>query len=219
MLWLLACSGPSDVELLAAALEASPQAAVAHCHRIEDPLLRGECALYAAPGLTPTEGVEACGLIAGPGRDECIFRVAEAAGSLTICEELGALMADCRRHVFGGWGHEVAEDQALPEAASSALKRGGGFEPDFTCWSDFFLAALTQRESVPGSACDGLAADAASACSHTVVEIHQRMVRNAHERGELPCAGTLPKKLGALQGDAAFDRVVASARSSGDCAP
>ena len=208
MWWLLACGGPSDVERLAAALEGPPDPAA--CARIEDLQMGQECTWDAAVRLSDAG---ACGSLGGAARDECVFRVAEARGSLEACAGAGALVVDCQRHVFGRMGHAVAEDAALAEVVP-ALEIGA-FEPDATCWRDFMLSALSVRRLVRSSDCQGLEGLPAGACAATVVEIQDRYLENARTRGQL-CEGPLGGKLAELEDDPGFGERLATARGA-DC--
>lgn len=118
LLLLLACARPDgDRHAYVAALQATePAAAVAACEAIEDPVLHGECALFAAAALARSgaDGRETCGGIAHEAwRGACYFEIAETmalrgSDAREACGQAGEFRSRCLAHALNRDGPEVA---------------------------------------------------------------------------------------------------------------
>lgn len=105
-------------------LGADPAAAAAACTRIADPVLHGECALFAAASLSASgaDGRAMCaGIEHGAWRGACFFEVSEAQQlrgeeARTACAQARDFQTRCLAHALNRDGPEAAE--AVPDAAS-----------------------------------------------------------------------------------------------------
>lgn len=117
---LAACGGAHADPDRAAYIEAlraeAPTAAAAACGRIQDPLLHGECALFAAAAVAGSggDGRDVCGGITHPAwRGACFFEVAEAMtlrgpDAREACTQAGDFRVRCLAHALNRDGPEAA---------------------------------------------------------------------------------------------------------------
>ncbi|MEC7946707.1 MAG: hypothetical protein VX265_04005 [Myxococcota bacterium] len=131
LLLLMACTqADGDRDAYLAALHAtSPAAAVAACGRIDDPVLHGECSLFAAAALARSgaDGRAACGGIGHEAwRGACYFEIAEAmalrgSDAREACGQAGGFRSRCLAHALNRDGPEVANSTTDEAAMLRAL--------------------------------------------------------------------------------------------------
>ena len=123
----LACGGahpdPDRAAYLGALHAPTPAQAATLCARIHDPVLHGECALFAAAGLAAggADGRAVCGGIEHPAwRGACFFEVSEAMAlrggdAREACARAGGFRGRCLAHALNRDGPEAAA--ATPDEA------------------------------------------------------------------------------------------------------
>ena len=182
----LACSGPSDAELtldaLAAIQAGQPAEAVAVCARVKDPRGAAECRWEAAAALAVDDLAQAqaaCAPLTGPDRDECLFRVAEAAGSVGLCGDAGELEVKCRLHAYrdalGSWVPSDSRVGTISEDAGVQMERLGIDRGTEAAWFRTYRYVIaTTASDTTSQECEALPPIQAKACLRALDANDQR---------------------------------------------
>jgi len=197
-----------------------PAAAAAACTRIADPVLHGECALFAAAASSASggDGRAMCsGIEHGAWRGACFFEVAESQklrgeDARTACAQAGDFQERCLAHALNRDGPEAAE--AVPTASdmervlvgrARALGLAGAAAEDAA--RDVVAQHLSGEWRARGDAARPFRrTDCGTASAATCARAYRLVVKGARaQRPTAPCPGGATRAAVAVAGLPTWD--------------